>query len=211
MRHSSPQLSSSFIIVPTNKMAMCIPLSVLHLVALVLLFTQVLADSQPGVPYLAGQEDPCSGYICLNGGRCVSKSGQAVCACPNGYTGTICQTILSVMIKEGACPPVPADASGNCLGYLCSNDAVCPGSEKCCPTACSTSVCAAPISSLDQSSSRPGSTIPSVCDGYCLNNGVCTEAGGVASCACTGGFSGDRCDVTAPQPISKPGVCPNLP
>ncbi|KAK3779996.1 hypothetical protein RRG08_028422 [Elysia crispata] len=167
------------------------------------------ASVKPGVPYLEGREDACSGFICLNGGQCVSTSGQAACVCLNGYTGIMCQTVISALVKEGTCSSLPADASGNCPGYLCSNDAVCPGTQKCCQTDCSTRVCAAPVTILEQSLAQTDSANPSVCDGYCLNNGVCKETSGLATCTCTDGFTGDRCDVV--QPTEKAGACPYLP
>ncbi|GFR71342.1 neurogenic locus notch-like protein 3, partial [Elysia marginata] len=145
------------------------------------------------------QEDVCSGFICLHGGKCVNTTGQAQCACRAGFTGRICETVISVPVKEGTCPPLPADENGLCPGYLCANDAVCAGSQKCCQTGCSTNVCATPVSTSSQT--------VGVCDGYCFNSGVCKETGGVASCACVGGFIGERCNDTT----TKPGGCPSLP
>lgn len=178
------------------------------LVTLVLLLAKALGDSQPGVPYLEGQENVCNGYICLNGGTCVGITGLAQCACAPGFTGSICETIISLPVKEGTCPSLPPNESGLCPGYSCANDAVCSGSQKCCQTGCSTMVCSSPIA-IPQQIADPSQT--SVCDGYCFQNGVCTESNGVPICACPQGYGGERCNVTIATPATKPGGCPSLP
>ncbi|GFO15444.1 delta and notch-like epidermal growth factor-related receptor [Plakobranchus ocellatus] len=98
---------------------------------------------------------PCAEISCLNGGSCKEKNGTAVCACLTGFTGERCNMSTSGQQynrKLGSCPLLPADASsGQCPGYVCSNDTVCPDTQKCCPTACSTKVCALP----EQNTSTP--------------------------------------------------------
>ncbi|GFO15445.1 hypothetical protein PoB_004195000 [Plakobranchus ocellatus] len=82
----------------------------------------------------------------------MNTTAEPSCACVMGFTGSRCETEISAPVKEGKCPSLPADgSSGQCPGYVCSNDAVCPDTQKCCPTACSTKVCALP----EQNTSTP--------------------------------------------------------
>jgi hypothetical protein len=36
--------------------------------------------------------DPCAATPCLNGGICMSMAADAICMCPDGFTGTHCET-----------------------------------------------------------------------------------------------------------------------
>ncbi|HEY9176404.1 MAG TPA: calcium-binding EGF-like domain-containing protein, partial [Flavipsychrobacter sp.] len=62
------------------------------------------------VTYTACKPDNCKNITCLNGGSC----SDGKCACPDGYTGSICETKLS------------------CEGVVCLNDGVCKSGKCAC-------------------------------------------------------------------------------
>ena len=53
--------------------------------------------------------DKCDAVICLNDGTC----DEGVCACPTGYSGTLCESHCSTDIS-GTYTPTPAGSSDGC-------------------------------------------------------------------------------------------------
>jgi len=49
----------------------------------------------------------------------------------------------------------------------------------------------------------PDETVDLCASNPCRNGGLCTQAGTVLRCACTSGFSGNRCENSSTQPISQ--------
>lgn len=62
--------------------------------------------------------DPCAPNPCENGGTCNSPSGIAVCSCPPGFEGALCETAVD------PCDPNPCLHGGSCTdigsSFYCS-------------------------------------------------------------------------------------------
>jgi hypothetical protein len=111
----------------------------------------------------------CSG-ACLNGGYCTGE----VCACQNGYTGTLCNITIGC-ISSSVCTNV-----GICSQLLCRNGGTCNGTKHFC------------------------SCLPGYSGSYCeiavnVNTSHCTSClNGDCSinnnCVCKSGWYGDSCE-----------------
>eukprot|EP00048_Salpingoeca_helianthica_P006382 m.97807 g.97807 ORF g.97807 m.97807 type:complete len:1254 (+) comp13990_c1_seq1:106-3867(+) len=128
---------------------------------------------------------------CLNGGTCfdgtdASDSSLTSCVCPQGYTGTFCETLVNTCFPNpcangGRCTPLVNDFSCTCApgftGPLCQNDI-----NECL-------------------------TLPNAC-----RDGCCRNLPGNYTCDCFPGAVGPRCtpDFCASRPCQNGGVCTNL-
>lgn len=56
------------------------------------------------------KKDSCEGVVCQNGGTC----GDGGCACPVGYTGTLCET------KVDPCKDINCQNGGTCIDGKCN-------------------------------------------------------------------------------------------
>lgn len=108
------------------------------------------------------------------GGLCLIHGGMRVCSCRAGFTGQRCE------ININECAGNPCLNSGTCQDRINDYTCVCPagyGGRNC-------------DRILDECSLRP-----------CLNGGLCTGGGGPgkppATCICTSGFTGPRCEFFA--------------
>lgn len=72
----------------------------------------------PDVIIPVDTSDPCSLAACQNGGTCRVDGASAVCDCPSGYSGLLCETNVN------DCPAMACENGGTCVdlvnGYRCS-------------------------------------------------------------------------------------------
>ena len=60
--------------------------------------------------------DPCHSILCLNGGECDTTGNCAMCACPPGYTGKVCETGKHIIqVRADNCGPVLWDLEVNLI------------------------------------------------------------------------------------------------
>jgi protein crumbs len=135
---------------------------------------------------------PCEAHPCLNQGSCAEDvRGNYQCFCPPGYTGSHCETEISV--------------NPLCVNNPCLNNGTCsvpPGAKRyeCeCVHGFEGARCETDLNDCD---SHP-----------CQNNGRCVDGVGAFKCDCTGtGYSGDLCqnnidECRAGNPCLYNGVC----
>lgn len=74
------------------------------------------------VTYTACKADKCKDITCLNGGSC----SDGICACPDGYTGNLCETKLScegvVCLNDGECKSGKCACTGGYWGDSCQHE-----------------------------------------------------------------------------------------
>ena len=69
-----------------------------------------------------GPGNPCSTFICSNGGTCVSNGVSATCNCPMGYTGARCEFPYITTTPSSKRSSRPSEiGSSNSLGLTCAN------------------------------------------------------------------------------------------
>lgn len=152
-----------------------------------------------------------SGVECHGNGTCDDSSGAAACACDPGFAASDCSTCAAGFQDrdgDGVCAPDCASAALGCSGHGSCDDS--SGEARCACTAGyqgdACEACAPGAQDLDEDG---------VCRPSCASAqlscavGACSEAGGVARCACTGGYVGAACDRCAAgtQDLDGDGVC----
>jgi len=126
----------------------------------------------------------CSDDYCQNGGLCVAQGHQAMCFCPAGFTGRICETDMN-----------------ECESHPCYNHATCvdePQGYRCiCPPGYSG------INCQDQQKNCRNETCP--------EQAMCkTEIGiGNYTCLCKTGYTGPDCSVTINPCTANGNPCEN--
>jgi len=154
----------------------------------------------------------CTDTTCGGHGTCDASTGDPVCTCDTGYTGSFCQDCAeNYQDNDGdnTCNPDCEEANLGCLSTsgACSDEsgtAVCVcnvgyDGERC-------ELCANGYQDNDTN----GSCTPT-CEGAALTcvHGACSDASGPAACACEAGYAGVTCDVCAAgyQDKDEDGVC----
>jgi hypothetical protein len=71
-------------------------------------------DKSFGASYICEAQVPCqpSDNVCQNGGSCYINSGRAVCKCPIGFVGTLCEE------QVDNCESVPCKHGGTCNNLI---------------------------------------------------------------------------------------------
>ncbi|XP_059158273.1 neurogenic locus notch homolog protein 3-like [Physella acuta] len=136
-------------------------------------------------------QNPCTGFLCYNGGTCTALIDVPYCTCPPGFEGERCEVGTNTISKPGTCPQVTTYPGEPCLGAPCSIDSDCPAEEKCCLQSCGENVC-----------TRPHVAKQPQCHVQCPVGYICA----LRPTGCPPGF---QCDATVPTCV--PGACANCP
>ncbi|XP_033117021.1 fibropellin-1-like isoform X12 [Anneissia japonica] len=135
--------------------------------------------------WVNGAVDACNPNPC-GPGTCQSLYGTAVCTCPAGYSGTLCDI---------------SSATDTCLPNPCMNSGTCFTSENLDSYIC---LCESGYSG-DNCENAPCSSSP------CLNGGTCETVSNGYTCMCVSGYQGSRCDTATtpcmPNPCMNSGMC----
>ncbi|XP_070183825.1 neurogenic locus notch homolog protein 1-like isoform X5 [Littorina saxatilis] len=126
----------------------------------------------------------CASNPCLNSGTCIDEIVYFSCTCPEGYTGTRCETNIN------DCASNPCLNSGTCRDGIGNYSCTCPSGYT--GNRCQINV--------NDCASNP-----------CLNNGTCRNGIGNYSCTCPSGYTGNRCQIDindcASNPCFNSGTC----
>ena len=156
------------------------------------------------------QEDPCSEITCLNSGVCASGS----CECPEGFTGTRCETISGeicgniVCLNGGQCIGGACDCPSGWTGADCSIQQADPCDELNCINGgiCVDGICACPPG-FSGEFCEIRNTDPACESIECQNGGVCIDG----TCLCPPGFTGVNCQTVIfncnNTPCQNGGIC----
>ncbi|XP_059158220.1 sushi, nidogen and EGF-like domain-containing protein 1 [Physella acuta] len=82
--------------------------------------------------YGASSEDPCSRFICYNGGYCSANGSPSTCVCPPDFTGQRCEKEVTPTAR---CPVKETSGFGIHGGIACSDDLPCADDQICCNSA----------------------------------------------------------------------------
>ncbi|NWJ07079.1 CRUM1 protein, partial [Crypturellus undulatus] len=177
------------------------------------------------------QLDVCSSGPCMHGGICEDFYTSYRCICPQGWTGTHCETNIDecfsnpcvhgnctdrIASYECSCDPGYTGVNceediDNCHGHQCANGATCIDGIN--GYSC---LCAGNFTGKHCRYRRLPYT---VCGNEernltCYNFGNCTDLGGQLRCVCLPGFTGERCekdiDECSSDPCLNGGLCQNL-
>jgi hypothetical protein len=151
-----------------------------------------------------------AGLDCGRHGRCDDSRGEAACACDDGYAGAACESCAEGWQDgdaDGFCRPTCAAAGLACRHGQCDES---HGAPRC---ACEVGYvgrecdeCAADYQDNDQDG-----TCFLTCARAALGcaHGTCSDLAGPATCVCTPGYDGTRCEACAPgyQDRDEDGTC----
>jgi len=118
--------------------------------------------------------DPCDPNPCLNGGTCSDSGGTAACACPTGFEGANCETVIdpcegytcparaprclgtdkNTYTTYGAGTCINSDGAARCE-YTVADETVCPTGEVC----TTTDACVVPADPSDYTFGGTGSFV----------------------------------------------------
>lgn len=129
---------------------------------------------------LSDKDTQCDKNRCENSGTCYIKDGSPRCACPNGFTDTLCSTT--------PCSGTDCLNNGTCMYNTTSPRYTCQ-----CPAGFSGASCEV----------TPCSSFP------CLYNGTCSIKGSTYTCSCKADTSGNQCQTTpcSSSPCKNNGIC----
>ncbi|CAG2228836.1 unnamed protein product [Mytilus edulis] len=139
-----------------------------------------MASALIAITTLSDKDIRCENSKCENSGTCYAKDGITRCACPNGFTGSLCSITP-------------------CSGVDCLNNATCiynttyPMYTCRCPAGFSGASCDV----------TPCSSFP------WLNNGTCSIKDSTYTCSCKAETSGNQCQITpcSSSPCKNNGSC----
>lgn len=132
------------------------------------------------------QDESCLPTSCSGGGTCSVTTGKVHCACNANRSGSFCETHTATCAMANPC----SATNGTCLdtdGIISCRCAPGAGGPTC--ATCYPGFRAAE----DGSCVAADACAPSICSFA----GTCTVTGGVASCGCESGYTGNHCDACA--------------
>ncbi|XP_021706793.1 protein crumbs isoform X1 [Aedes aegypti] len=172
---------------------------------------------------------PCQSYPCQHGATCTEDSkGDYKCTCAPGYTGTLCETELSVhplceknpCINNGTCRVPPGTNSYECqclTGFIGTRCEI--NWDDCKPNLCLNGgrcVDGVDAFTCDCTGTGYGGTlcqnnIDECLVNPCQNGGTCFDTYGSYLCECATGFTGANCQLSfnecKSQPCQHGGTC----
>ncbi|KAG1655606.1 Fibropellin-1 [Nymphon striatum] len=126
----------------------------------------------------------CTSNLCRNGGLCIARGHQAMCYCPAGFTGKICD------VDVDECASRPCFNKGECIdkpqGYMCR-----------CQPGYSGLQC-----QIEESDCKNSS---------CPQRAMCQNLPGKGNfdCLCRKGYTGRTCNITVDPCTSEENPCSN--
>ncbi|KAL8561778.1 hypothetical protein ACOMHN_010712 [Nucella lapillus] len=169
------------------------------------------------------------GVVCQNGGACSETQTQAVCTCPTGFTGSLCQYNQS----QQDCSSKPCRNGSSCSddqnGFKCScmpgyeGDRCESNKNECSPNPCNATGMLRCVDQLNhyECECKPGFTgrhceteINECQSNPCLHGGSCADGDNNFFCTCRPGWAGKECQspVTpcSGKPCQQGAACFNL-
>lgn len=174
-------------------------------------------------------------YECQNGGLCQEDrlGNSTTCACPTGFTGTVCQVSIDASFCDNADNPCQNNATCTVTPYEDRYECLClPGfagehcetnNDDCASLPClHGGMCSDGINDFRcdcDGTGYEGETCENNIDECstmqpCLNGATCFDLYGDYECACTPGYGGKHCEVEVLECSSDPcqngGTCTDL-
>lgn len=140
----------------------------------------------------------CSRLSCGANGGCVDTTGVARCVCNPGYAGAVCELCgagFQDNDRNGSCEASCASANLMCRSGVCS-DLVGRARCACPPNAGDGGTCSDCAPGF-QDNDGDGQCLRACTTNQCGSNGTCSDATGVAICACAAGYTGPTCSTCA--------------
>ena len=135
---------------------------------------------------------PCTERPCANGGVCRQTQGGFACACPDGFSGPVCESAAGGRTNTSG-------GRANANGGVVSTTGGGSGSGNVSSSG----------SSQGGSAGATNPCFPNPCQhgGYCYVTGAVSQAG--YRCECNNGYEGLDCKVDTDECATSPGPCTN--
>lgn len=173
-------------------------------------------------------------YFCLNGGMCQEdrQGNTTYCACPIGYTGSICEVVIDDTFCEDINNPCQNNATCTVTTFSDTYECQCPpgfsgdhcevNDDDCASQPCwHGGTCNDLVNSFECQCEGTGyegdicqTNIDECLSSSCTNGATCFDLYGDYECACTPGYAGKHCEMEVRECSSNPcqngGTCEDL-